>query len=145
MSWGYRILSFYIVFIAGIGVLVIKSVSQNQDLVSTDYYEQELKFQEKIDAVNRANSLSSPVHHEVKNSEILITLPPEMKSLPVYAQVVLYCTADKSRDVRRNYQVKDGRILFPLTTSNRGLHELKISWTTDDINNYYFEDKLMIP
>ena len=49
MNWGYKILMVYVIFIAGILLLVFKSSSQNQDLVTEDYYEQELKYQQKID------------------------------------------------------------------------------------------------
>ena len=46
MNWGYKILTVYIIFIAGILFLVFKSSNQNQDLVTKDYYEQELKYQQ---------------------------------------------------------------------------------------------------
>ena len=61
MNWGYKILIVYIVFIAGIVTLVYKSSVQNQDLVVNDYYDQELKYQDKIDAVLRTNNLKSAV------------------------------------------------------------------------------------
>ena len=61
MNWGYKILTVYIIFIAGILLLVFKSSTQNQDLVTKDYYEQELKYQQVIDATERANALSSEV------------------------------------------------------------------------------------
>ena len=45
MNWGYKIMLAYVVFIAGILFLVFKSSSQKVELVTENYYEQELKFQ----------------------------------------------------------------------------------------------------
>ncbi|MGL6269890.1 MAG: FixH family protein, partial [Chitinophagaceae bacterium] len=64
-NWGYKIAVFYLVFIAGIMFLVIKSSRQQMDLVTTDYYAQELKYQDKIDQSKRADGLSEPIRHEV--------------------------------------------------------------------------------
>jgi len=116
---------------------------QNQDLVTTDYYEQELKYQSKIDEMERANKLSAPVKFEIKSNELLISLPAEMKGLDVSAQVLLYCTADKSRDIQMKFTTKDGMISMPLLPSNKGQHELRISWTADKVN-YYNQQKLFI-
>lgn len=143
MNWGYKILFVYIIFVAGILVLVFKSSVQNQDLVTPDYYEQELKYQSKIDEMERANKLSAPVKFEIKSNELLISLPAEMKGLDVSAQVLLYCTADKSRDIQMKFTTKDGMISMPLLPSNKGQHELRISWTADKVN-YYNQQKLFI-
>ena len=56
-NWGYKITVFYLVFIAGIMYLVIQSSRQKMDLVTTDYYAQELKYQDKIDQSKRAGEL----------------------------------------------------------------------------------------
>jgi hypothetical protein len=143
MNWGHKILFVYIFFVAGILVLVFKSSMQNQDLVTTDYYEKELKFQGQIDETERANALSSQVKYEVRKNEIFISFPGEMKGKNVSAHVLLYCTADKSKDVQRDYTTSDGTIQMPLPAGNKGLHELKVGWTANDVS-YYHEQKIFI-
>ena len=39
----------YLAFVAGMGFLVFKASNQEFDLVTKDYYEQELKYQQVID------------------------------------------------------------------------------------------------
>ena len=58
MSWGYKILGVYLVFVTGIVFLVIKSSNQKVDLVTKDYYEQELMYQDKINETARASKLT---------------------------------------------------------------------------------------
>lgn len=143
MNWGYKILTVYIIFVTGILFLVYKSSSQNQDLVTKDYYEQELKFQDKIDETARANALSSAVKYEIKANEIVISFPEEMKAVELKAQVLLYCTADKARDIQKDTSTKNAVIHLPVPVANKGSHELKISWTANG-QQYYYERKIFI-
>jgi len=143
MNWGYKILSVYIVFVLGILFLVYRSSSQNQDLVVQDYYEQELKFQKRIDETERANALSGEVKYEIKEKEITVRFPQEMRGKQLDAHVLLYCTADKSKDIQKDLSSSDALINVPLPAGNKGLHELKISWTANG-TSYYWEHKIFI-
>ena len=53
-NWGHKILGIYFVFITGIAFMVVMSSRQKIDLVTPDYYAEEIKFQEKIDEKNNA-------------------------------------------------------------------------------------------
>ncbi len=143
MNWGYKILTVYIIFIAGILFLVYKSSTQNQDLVIQDYYEQELKYQERIDETERANALSASIKYEITNDELVIYFPEEMKNIELNAHILLYCPADKNKDIQRDISTKNGCMKMPLPPANKGLHELKINWKANDLN-YYYEHKIFI-
>ena len=53
-NWGKGIVLVYACFVVGMLYLVFQSKQQKIDLVVDDYYQQELKFQQQIDASNRA-------------------------------------------------------------------------------------------
>ena len=80
MSWGYKIMFVYIAFVAGIGFLIFKASNQEFDLVTKDYYEQELKYQQVIDQSANASRLSMPLYIEKKEAELKISFPDEMKN-----------------------------------------------------------------
>lgn len=143
MNWGYKILVVYIIFVTGILFLVFKSSNQNQDLVVPDYYEQELKFQQRIDETERANTLSTTVKYEISDHEVIIKFPEEMKGIKLTAHVLLYYTADKSKDIQHNFSTTDARVKLALPAVNKGLHELKINWMVNKIS-YYYEHKIFI-
>lgn len=143
MNWGYRILTIYILFIAGILFLVFKASSQNQDLVATDYYEQELKYQERIDENARANALSSTIDVKVCEQALLIKFPAELKGVEVNANILLYCSADKKKDWERAVTTTSAAISLPLGSSRQGVYEAKITWTANNIR-YYSQQKLII-
>lgn len=144
MNWGYKILSVYIVFIAGILYMVFKSSGENQDLVTKDYYEQELKYQQVIDDAERANTLSSDVTFELKGDQMEIKLPKEMEGRKSSVKILLYCTADKRKDITAEQDTETAMLNLPVTKNNKGLHELKVSWITEG-KSYYSEQKLIIP
>ena len=51
--WPLCIIVTFVLFFAGTVGLIVMACSQKVDLVSADYYEQELKFQSRIDRVER--------------------------------------------------------------------------------------------
>jgi hypothetical protein len=144
MNWGYKILVVYIVFIAGIVTLVYKSSVQNQDLVVEDYYNQELKYQYKIDEAKRADSLKEQVTYTIKNDEVIIKFPGEMRGLPLKANILLYCAKDEQKDIQKEVVTNDAMIHFPIPAGEKGIFTLKITWTVNN-TNYYFEQKIIIP
>ena len=144
MNWGYKILTVYLIFVAGILFLVFKSSNENQDLVTTDYYEQELKYQQRIEETQRANNLSAEVKYGINDHELTIIFPAEMKDKKLNAHVLLYCTADESKDIEKQLATENAELKLVLPAATKGLHELKINWTAND-TTYYYQHKLIIP
>ena len=143
MNWGYKILIVYIVFILGILFMVFQSSSLNTDLVTTDYYAKELKYQEKIDEAGRVASLSAPVTCEMKGNELIIVFPKDFNGKFLTGEVVLYCPSDENKDVKKDFAIQDTTVVVQLPIINKGLHELHLSWKDGEVT-YYLEKKLFI-
>jgi hypothetical protein len=144
MSWGYKILIVYAAFVAGILFLVFKSSRQKMDLVTTDYYAKELKYQEKIDETNRVNALSSPVTCEIKNNELVIFFPKDFSGKKLKGEAVLYCPSDEDKDAKQNFVIQDDPLIVSIPSFNKTEYELHLSWQADGVS-YYFEKKIIIP
>ncbi|WP_431209536.1 FixH family protein [Puia sp. P3] len=80
--------------------LVYRCMKTPVDLVSSDYYKDELIYQQVIDAIKRANSLSGGVVVREGRGMISLELPAEMQGVPVQGTVSFYCPSDVSRDRR---------------------------------------------
>jgi hypothetical protein len=143
MNWGYKILFVYAAFIAGILLMVFKSSTQNSDLVTTDYYAKELKYQERIDAEKRTQTLSERVKYEIINCQMLISFPKEFTGKSITGTILLYCPSDKNKDVEQNFSTAAGTFIMPLPVKNKGSHHVQIIWQADG-NSYYFENKLTL-
>lgn len=143
MNWGYKILMVYVVFISGIVFMVVKSSMQKFDLVTPDYYEQELQYQTTIDATLRANQLSAKLQCSIIDDSMRIEFPAEMKNDILTADVWLYCIANKTKDIRNTVEVTGGNIMLPIPVANKGSHDVKINWQSGD-KTYYYEQKIFL-
>ena len=143
MNWGYKILIVYAVFVVGILFLVFKSSSQKMDLVTTDYYEKELKYQQKIDETNRVNALLSPVTCEIKNNELVINFPKDFSGKNLTGEATLYCPSDEDNDATQKFNIVDAPLIVRIPSIKKNAYELHLTWQSGELN-YYFEKKIFI-
>ena len=143
MNWGYKIMLVYIIFIAGIMFLVFKSSSQKVELVTGNYYEQELKYQQKIDQSERAEALSAPLKYELNGNDLSVVFPSEMIGKKISVHALLYCVADETKDKSYNVTTEDGKLNLAMPENIHGNYELKIDWIAEGIS-YYSTNKIFI-
>jgi nitrogen fixation protein FixH len=143
MNWGKKILIVYIVFVLGIVFMVYKSSTQNSDLVTTDYYAKELKYQEKIDEGKRVSALSGPVEYSIKENALTIKFPKDFAGKQLAGEAVLYCPSDEKKDFKKSFTLKDEPLQMDIPAGSKGLYELHVSWQDGGVT-YYFEKKIFI-
>jgi len=131
----------YIAFVAGIGFLVFKANSEKFDLVTKDYYEQELKYQQVIDQAANSSRLSAPLTIERNEGELRIRFPEEMKNKKKLVDFYLYYAADAKKDFRKSFELNENELVQALPVGMKGMYELKLSWQAEGVK-YYFEKKL---
>ena len=141
LSWGYKIMFVYITFVAGMGILVFKASSEKFDLVTKDYYDQELKYQQVIDQAANSSKLSAPLTIDKKEGELRISFPDEMKNKKKLVDFYLYYAADAKKDFRKSFELNGNELIQTLPVGMKGMYELKLSWETEGVK-YYFEKKL---
>lgn len=143
MNWGYKIILAYSIFVGGIVFLMIKSSGENADLVTPDYYAQELKYQQRIDETKRAVDLPEKITYEIKTDKIQVQFPRYFLGTRISGTIVLYYPADKTRDIRQPFVAEDLSASINFTGTVKGLYELQISWEANG-QQYYFEKKINI-
>jgi nitrogen fixation protein FixH len=143
-NWGYKIAAVYLIFVAGILYLVVQSSRQEVDLVTPDYYAQELRYQEKIDQRKRAAGLSEPVRYSLEPGAIRIRFPKEFAGKDITGDVLLYYPADSRKDVNAAILAEGNVMTLAIPEKRSGMHVLQVSWTSGG-QSYYFEENLFIP
>ena len=143
MNWGTKILIVYVAFVVGIVFMVIKSSTQNTDLVTTDYYAKELKYQDKIDEIKRTAALSAPVEYQIEANTLTVIFPKDFAGKKLVGQAVLYCPSDEKKDIKKDFTILDEALKLAITAGSKGLYELHISWQDGGVT-YYFEKKIII-
>jgi hypothetical protein len=131
----------YIAFVAGIGFLVFKASSQKFDLVTKDYYDQELKYQQVIDQAANTSKLSAPIAIKRSEGELKISFPDEMKNKKKLIDFYLYYAADAKKDFRKSFELNENELAQALPVGMKGMYELKLTWETEGVK-YYHEQKI---
>ena len=143
ITWGHKIAGVYLLFVAGIVFLVFKANGERYDMVTKNYYEEELKFQQVIDESANANALSAPVNVEKVNGALSIRFPDEMKNKKIDVDFYLYYPADDMKDFRKSFTINEPEFTQALPQGFKGQYELKLSWTADG-KKYYNERKIFL-
>ena len=137
----------YSLFVAGIMFMVFRSMNTKSELINTDYYQEELAYQKRIDEASRTKALSESVHITVTiNREVEITLPKDFAGATVTGEVTLYCPSDDQKDIKQTFRLEatDACIIrIPLQAKNSGLHEVQLSWEANG-KTYHHQEKVFL-
>ncbi len=144
MNWGKRIAILYIGFVLMIVFLVLKSNHENTDLVSADYYAQELKFQDKIDGQNNMNALSGQVQCEARNKTVNLTFPQEMIGNNASGEILFYRPSDASLDLSNKLDIDaQGNQVIHNENFKRGIYRMQLKCIVNN-KSYYYEQQIFM-
>jgi hypothetical protein len=142
IGWGTGIALLYGAFVVMIGVLVYSSMRQDFDLVSKDYYQKELVFQDIIDAGKNQAGLSRPVDIMHTGNLITFSFPPEFAGAEIKGDITFYAPVNAAWD--RSYPITGNGNVFsvPVGSMEQTLYKVKISWESGG-KKYYQENELL--
>lgn len=133
-NWGHGVALALGLFIAFILFMVFGFThgQQNSELVSDDYYGDELLYQEVIDAKNNASQLSEIPKYQELAEGMKIIFPtsalPDTKNVNFH----LYRTDDANLDVKKEEQLDaNNTFIIPKIVISKGPYTLRIKWTKD--------------
>ena len=141
LSWGYKITILYLGFVVGILFLVYKANGEKYDLVTEDYYEESLTYQNIVDQKTNVAQLSAPLQVKHSADVVTIELPAEFKGKKSTGELYLYRASNAAQDIRLPLSIEgtDVRVALPKPVS--GAYELKLAWKSED-RNYFHEQRI---
>ena len=142
-NWGHSIIIVYVLFVGGILLLAYKSSQQKFDLVQSDYYGAELKYQEVIDATQRAVNLGEALQVERNGPLLHVILPKNLQTNASKVSLEMYCIADEKGDMKKELLVGNGLFDIELLSTMIGNYTLKLLVEQNGLT-YYFEKKLIL-
>jgi hypothetical protein len=142
MNWGKRIAFTYIGFVIFMVTLAYIASKQNFDLVSEDYYEQELSYQKKIDAAANFNAETHKVEFGLNDSALSILFPLVTDTKKLKGEIHCYKAADASSDFTLPIAVDaSGKQTISRNKFNEGLFIIKLSYSVND-KPFYVEKEI---
>jgi hypothetical protein len=144
-NWGTGIVIGGALVSTFVGVMAYKSVQLRFDLVSDDYYDQELKYQSQIQRINNSADLEeNPVVAFDQVGKIIeIKFPANTKN-ETTGVVELYKPDDARADRKFNLLI-DSDNVQKIATSGfpAGAWDVKITWMYDS-KEYYLQNRIYI-
>ena len=135
-NWGKSIVLVYTIFVVGMLFLVYQSKQQNLDLVVEDYYAQELKFQDQIDAAQRVHAMGSKLWITTDSAKKFLVISTA-KEVATTGTVLAYCASDKRKDLKMKLNsTMSGQWLLPLHSLASGKYLFKINWLQAGVAYY---------
>jgi hypothetical protein len=143
MNWGYKLMFVFIVFALLMGTLVYKSMNTKYELLSKDYYKDELKYQDRIDAKNESSKISDLSIFQNKDS-IIINFPKELGTSSIQSDIWFYCKTDEIKDKHFKFESLAGKALsIPVSSINKANYQVKVNYKTTK-TNYYSEKDIIV-
>ena len=142
MSWGWKITILYGTFIAGILFLVVKSSQRNVELVRSDYYQQELIYGERMNAIKALGMLSKSIEAKVSEGKVLVSFPVECSTSDINGIIKLYRPDDSKADQEFSIALDTNaeQLIVPVTPKP-GYYILQVSFVLNS-KEYYHEQSL---
>ena len=124
-------------------ILVYLSMKQDVSMVSKNYYEQELIYQDKLDAMNNTagyDKLFSLTRRS--DGQVLLQIPPSLSEHISKGSVYFYCPSNETLDYIEELKATNtGSYLFSKNIIQHAGFTVKISFHSGD-KDYYKELKL---
>jgi hypothetical protein len=142
MNWGKWIAVSFVLFALFIGVLVTVCVRQDINLVATDYYKQELDYQNQIDRNRNAQELMVRPQIVIANNAVQVSFKDfnQVKS----GELKLFRPSNPASDV--TFELKtttDTLQAFDLQTRQRGMYKAQLKWSMNN-KEYYLEETVYL-
>ena len=146
-NWGTKIAILYIGFVVATLALVFWAMTQRVDLVTDNYYDKELKYQEQIERIQRTKNLNKKTSIEYQGREIIINFPaiPDKNISSDKNIILFYNPSNPARDLKILISTDSlGTQKIPTEKISKGFWKIKLNWVSFG-KEYYDEAMINIP
>jgi hypothetical protein len=146
ISWPLSIAIIYGLFVVAMLAYLIFSRFNTVELVTPDYYSQDLKYQQQIDRANRTRDLTNDItwKYDQQKGNISLQFPADIEPQAINGKIVFFRPSDASLDNTVGINPNaSGRQIINTSRLQSGMWRLKIFWKVDD-TDYYSEGTIEI-
>jgi hypothetical protein len=129
LNWGTGIVSSIIIFLLLSLAMVIHFMNQRVDLVTDNYYEKTLIYQNNINEAKRSSEIDKAFVLEYAGNQLKLVFPDSIASKLSDAELYFYRPSDSNLDFKTPIQVdKKGELVLDVSKINRGYWKVQMKW-----------------
>ncbi|MBC7552528.1 MAG: FixH family protein [Taibaiella sp.] len=140
-GWGWKIALLYLSFVIMILVLVISSSKQKFDLVSADYYKEEIAYQGVLDASKNQVALTGVLGIRASDTTVSINFPAEFSDKVITGNVTFYSAVNKEWDRSLKLNSENNVMSIDRSTLRNTSYTMKLSYAVAG-KSYYQESNI---
>jgi nitrogen fixation protein FixH len=145
--WPYAIIATFVLFASYIGFMVQRALRTDVELVSPNYYQQELAYQQRMESVARTVALPAPVQitYEAAARRLTLELPTTLAAAGVRGQVRFFRPSNQKLDFTLPFAPtgQPARQLLSTAHLQPGHWRLRLDFTVGG-QAYFIEEVLSI-
>jgi len=142
--WPYGIIAFFGLLFCGMATIVTIAATHRESMVSENYYEQELKFQDQIDAAARAQKSGATIAANAAGGNVVITVPAAQLAQKFSGTLELYRPSEPKLDQTLPLTPRaDGTQMLDVSKLATGLWSVRVQWNAGG-ENYFLEQKITV-
>jgi len=127
-SWGTGITIGIVVFVVISITMTIIFMTQDVNLVSGNYYEKSLVYQEEIDKQSRTKSLDEQVKIKFNGEVVSFSFPTEYLEKEISGEIFFYRPSNPKLDFVLPIQLVEGNQAIQVTSLEKGFWRVKLNW-----------------
>jgi hypothetical protein len=144
INWGTGIVIGIVVFVVISITMTVIFMTQDVSLVSDNYYEKSLSYQDEIDKQSRTKSLDEQVKINFNGEIIDILFPSSYLGKDISGEIFFYRPSNPALDFKILLELnEEGNQLILAKNFEKGFWRLKLNWTMNG-NGYYNERAITI-
>lgn len=139
-SWPISIFVVYVVFVGMFIAVYIVGSRRNNDLVAENYYEQELKYQDRIDQMKNVHSLDAipTAGFDISRQDVVIGLPAEVLTDDLKGMIYFTRDDNSALDFKQVMKLNaDAKQSISMQGRPAGKWSCAISWTNASKKYYW--------
>ncbi len=140
-NWGHGITLVFVVFIAFLATVLIKSKGIDHSLVTDDYYAKDIAYQKHFDKVANVSMYKKMVNVQWDNTDGLLSLNFNGNQQKK-GNITFYRPSNQSSDFKKDFTMNEGqqKLEFGDLKLAMGKWKVQIEWNEGDIPFFIEKD-----
>jgi nitrogen fixation protein FixH len=143
--WPSAIITVFVLFAGYIGYMVQQALRTSVDLVSPDYYQQELVYQQRMETVARTAALPAPVEltYHAEAQELRLQLPAALAGQALQGQMHFFRPSDQKLDFVLPLLPTAGQQRISTAAMQPGYWRVRLDFTASK-QPYFIEQEVVV-
>ncbi|MBN1407105.1 MAG: FixH family protein [Calditrichaceae bacterium] len=143
-AWPIGLTIVFIVFFLYLTGFIVLSQMNRSDLVTDNYYDEEIAYQDQIERIERSRKLNQQIslNHDIQNKIVELQFPSEIDPHSISGNILFFRPSDAKQDQIHPIRLNNENIqIINVKHLTKGMWRLKIFWQLN--REEYYDEKIL--